>query len=48
MNKKEIMKLSCLSVYSYIKPQPMNKKEIMKLSCLSVYSYIKPQLPCSQ
>ena len=34
---------SCISYYSYIKPQHRNKSTISLLSCISYYSYIKPQ-----
>ncbi len=33
----------CLSVYSYIKPQPISVSWYSSVRCLSVYSYIKPQ-----
>ena len=35
--------MCCLSVYSYIKPQPCNRHRAGGRGCLSVYSYIKPQ-----
>ena len=35
---------SCLSVYSYIKPQLRLAWVCLQRGCLSVYSYIKPQL----
>ena len=38
------MYLGCLSVYSYIKPQPKFILSFGVYWCLSVYSYIKPQL----
>ena len=34
---------SCLSVYSYIKPQQGSGGSKRSYRCLSVYSYIKPQ-----
>ena len=34
---------SCISSYSYIKPQLMPSLDVMALSCISSYSYIKPQ-----
>ena len=36
-------RVCCLSVYSYIKPQPVSCFFRAFCSCLSVYSYIKPQ-----
>ena len=35
---------SCISYYSYIKPQLFIMNNHFKLSCISYYSYIKPQL----
>ena len=35
---------SCISYYSYIKPQPAIGQRIILLGCISYYSYIKPQL----
>ena len=35
--------LSCISYYSYIKPQQDNIYSIAGKSCISYYSYIKPQ-----
>ena len=35
---------SCISYYSYIKPQLINLVIMQKISCISYYSYIKPQL----
>ena len=35
---------SCISLYSYIKPQLLLIVLIIVLSCISLYSYIKPQL----
>ena len=38
------LSLSCISYYSYIKPQlPMNSAAFIQ-GCISYYSYIKPQL----
>ncbi len=37
--------LRCLSLYSYIKPQPLGGTWDKMCCCLSLYSYIKPQLP---
>ena len=39
---------SCISLYSYIKPQrtPLNRSTVP--SCISLYSYIKPQLPSAR
>ena len=37
-------KASCISYYSYIKPQLINLVIMQKISCISYYSYIKPQL----
>ena len=34
---------SCISLYSYIKPQLCYVKQIKHISCISLYSYIKPQ-----
>ena len=34
---------SCISYYSYIKPQPLGILRWTSLSCISYYSYIKPQ-----
>ena len=36
--------LSCISYYSYIKPQPLSDEDNVIASCISYYSYIKPQL----
>ena len=33
----------CISIYSYIKPQPLPLAVIKQLGCISIYSYIKPQ-----
>ena len=35
--------ISCISYYSYIKPQLEDDSDILILSCISYYSYIKPQ-----
>ena len=35
---------SCISLFSYIKPQPQSILNIMYISCISLFSYIKPQL----
>ena len=35
---------SCISYYSYIKPQPCSKNRRKPFCCISYYSYIKPQL----
>ena len=35
--------LSCISYYSYIKPQLLPLNATLSLSCISYYSYIKPQ-----
>ena len=34
---------SCISYYSYIKPQLLAFCAMMAMSCISYYSYIKPQ-----
>ena len=34
---------SCISYYSYIKPQLSNTASLSSTSCISYYSYIKPQ-----
>ena len=34
---------SCISFYSYIKPQLLHKTKGQRESCISFYSYIKPQ-----
>ena len=36
--------ISCISYYSYIKPQPKNALRCPAICCISYYSYIKPQL----
>ena len=38
------MPISCISYYSYIKPQPLCLWWCARYSCISYYSYIKPQL----
>ena len=38
-----IFPLSCISYYSYIKPQLAYVKPPDATSCISYYSYIKPQ-----
>ena len=35
---------SCISYYSYIKPQLADKAHESAVGCISYYSYIKPQL----
>ena len=35
---------SCISLYSYIKPQRVGHMSITRGRCISLYSYIKPQL----
>jgi len=35
---------SCISLFSYIKPQLVLMSECSELSCISLFSYIKPQL----
>ena len=37
------LRLCCISLYSYIKPQPPLLFTFTFLSCISLYSYIKPQ-----
>ena len=37
------IRLSCISFYSYIKPQPKRNALGLVLRCISFYSYIKPQ-----
>ena len=39
-----ILMLSCISYYSYIKPQPGSTSNTRNGCCISYYSYIKPQL----
>ena len=34
----------CISLYSYIKPQPYKSGSGYTVRCISLYSYIKPQL----
>ena len=34
----------CISLYSYIKPQPHRHGYNIVIGCISLYSYIKPQL----
>ena len=34
---------SCISLYSYIKPQHISNRKGIPISCISLYSYIKPQ-----
>ena len=38
---------SCISYYSYIKPQLLWPPAVERLCCISYYSYIKPQLQLS-
>ena len=38
--------LSCISYYSYIKPQQRSSDAFKFCCCISYYSYIKPQLVC--
>ena len=33
----------CISLYSYIKPQPTTLHLFLTIGCISLYSYIKPQ-----
>ena len=33
----------CISLYSYIKPQPFTSRSVVSKCCISLYSYIKPQ-----
>ena len=44
LRQKEISVRSCISYYSYIKPQLLRFSVLSCLSCISYYSYIKPQL----
>ena len=44
INKLEILNTSCISYYSYIKPQLIILVMVLACSCISYYSYIKPQL----
>ena len=37
------LSLRCISLYSYIKPQPWPFITAMGTCCISLYSYIKPQ-----
>ena len=39
-------KKGCISLYSYIKPQPPPKMAAAPRRCISLYSYIKPQPTC--
>ena len=41
---KSTLAHSCISYYSYIKPQLFGRFLIVPLCCISYYSYIKPQL----
>ena len=36
--------MSCISLYSYIKPQRSTDHRYSRCGCISLYSYIKPQL----
>ena len=38
--------IRCISLYSYIKPQPGHRQGRSRRGCISLYSYIKPQLTC--
>ena len=38
-----ILLISCISIYSYIKPQPDGGACRIDGGCISIYSYIKPQ-----
>ena len=38
-----MMVQSCISYYSYIKPQPVISRWFIMICCISYYSYIKPQ-----
>ena len=37
----------CISLYSYIKPQPACHHAVVSAGCISLYSYIKPQRRCA-
>ena len=41
--KRMLLLLSCISYYSYIKPQLTLIMQLIMQSCISYYSYIKPQ-----
>ena len=40
---KDLINYSCISSYSYIKPQPLSQSPDPPPGCISSYSYIKPQ-----
>ena len=40
---RDIVHPSCISLYSYIKPQLLKLNNKICKSCISLYSYIKPQ-----
>ena len=40
---KDYILVGCISLYSYIKPQPCQHSSAFANGCISLYSYIKPQ-----